>query len=433
MKKAIMNGFILMLVVAAFLPIGAVGEQKSDESYQGFTAKVSGDIYGQVKVIPDIDGDGKRDLIFGATDGMVHIWSAKGTEIFRPPNWPKKTGGPILSEVNVVDLDRDNTSEIIVGSLDGKVYCLNQTGVERWTVDTRGTIRMSPPEVSDVDGTGNFNIFVGSRSGYVSRIDAQGKVIWEAQMTTSVSGKVVAVDLDSDGKKEVIAKDDNGKVNVLKIEGNSYKGWPQSTVPNLTWPFDVGATDLNGDGLREVYTTTPDKKFIIWNTFGEKRNEFAISDGSHTAPRVADINGDGRDEFIIGQADGVVMVCDENGKALPGWPFTTKHSIYYSPQVIDIDGDGKMDIVYTAWNPEGVGKEAGYIMALSRDGQKLRGYPKFIGKSIAPLTFADLDGDGLLEMIAAGGINYTCEQLQVIPTKARIQIKIAVLGSEVDF
>jgi hypothetical protein len=36
-------------------------------------------------------------------------------------------------------------------------------------------------------------------------------------------------------------------------------------------------------------------------------------------------------------------------------------------------------------------------------------------------------------MIAAGGVAYTGEQLNVFPTEARVQIKMAVLGAEVSF
>jgi len=129
----------------------------------------------------------------------------------------------------------------------------------------------------------------------------------------------------------------------------------------------------------------------------------------------------------------VVNVVDKEGKSLPGWPYKTPHSIYSPPQIIDLDNDGKLDIVYTAWDPEGTGKEAGYVMALNKNGKVVPGFPKKIGKAIAPVTFADLDGDGLLEMIAAGGINYTDAQLHVFPTASKVQIKMAVLGSEVTF
>ena len=161
-------------------------------------------------------------------------------------------------------------------------------------------------------------------------------------------------------------------------------------------------------------------------------NTTASRFGTSLAP-IADLDGDGRDEFIIAQADGTITVCDRNGRALSGWPFKTGHAIYHAPRIIDIDGDGRPDLVFTAWNPEGVGVRAGYIMALSRNGTPLAGYPKYIGKTVAPLTFADLNNNGYLEMIAAGGINYTGKQLHVFKTRARNHIKIAVLGQEVFF
>ncbi|GAB4278103.1 MAG: hypothetical protein Kow0029_21220 [Candidatus Rifleibacteriota bacterium] len=399
----------------------------------GFEAQVHGDIYGQPKVIDDFDGDGKKDIIFGATDGKVHIFSSTGKEIFRPPYWPKQTGGPILSDVQLADLDNDGKTEVIVASQDGKVYCLNSLGREKWTLDTRGKILVSAPEISDVDGSGVQNIFIGSKAGTVSRIDPSGHLVWEVKMNSSVSAAVVSADLDGDGIKEVVCKDDSGKVSVLKITGATARGWPQETAPNLTWPFNVDANDVDGDGVKEIFTTTPDKKFILWDMNGKKLSEFPLSDGAHTAPRLADLNGDGKDEFIIGQADGTISVCDKNGTPLPGWPFKTGHAIYHAPRIIDIDGNGTLDLVFTAWNPKGVGKNAGYIMALSRNGTPLAGYPKYIGKTVAPLTFADLDNDGYLEMIAAGGINYTGKQLHVFPTRARNKLKIAILGQQINF
>jgi hypothetical protein len=424
----VMALFLGMLIGLA----GSLPAQEEGGRYQGFSTRVTGDIYGQVKVIRDVDGDGKRDMVFGATDGMVHIYSASGKEI-QAGLWPKHTGGPILANVAVADLTRDGKDEIIVGSYDGKVYCLNSYGKELWTVDTRGTIQLSGPEVADIDGTNNLNVFVGSRSGKVFRIDDAGKLLWEIGLPAKVSARVVPADLNGDGQKEIVVKDDGGKVSVLQLGGGTATGWPQGTAAGLDWPFEVGITDVNGDGEREIFTTTPDKRFILWDRHGNEKETFKLSDGAHSAPKVADIDGDGRDEFIITQADGIVNVVNRQGVALPGWPQKTGHSIYAPPHIIDIDGDGKLDVVFTAWNPEGSGKEAGYIMALTKDGKKMSGFPKMIGKTLAPLTFADLDGDGYLEMIAAGGINYTDNQLHVFPTNAKIQMKIAVLGSEITY
>ena len=137
------------LFLAAGLLFSA-SDAASAQGFPGFEAQVHGDVYGQPKIIEDFDGDGKKDIIFGATDGKVHLFSSTGREIFRPPYWPKQTGGPILAEVQLADLDNDGGSDIVVASKDCKVYCLNALGREKWVLDTRGKILVSAPEIADV-------------------------------------------------------------------------------------------------------------------------------------------------------------------------------------------------------------------------------------------------------------------------------------------
>ena len=101
-KDRQMTGRLLGFFMTASLVFGSA-TLTSAQGFQGFEAQVHGDIYGQPKVIEDFDGDGKKDIVFGATDGKVHIFSSSGKEIFRPPYWPKQTGGPILAEVQLAD------------------------------------------------------------------------------------------------------------------------------------------------------------------------------------------------------------------------------------------------------------------------------------------------------------------------------------------
>ena len=75
-----------LLFAAALLLAGSCGA--SAQGFPAFEAQVHGDVYGQPKVIEDFDGDGKKDIVFGATDGKVHIFSSSCHEIFRPPYWP---------------------------------------------------------------------------------------------------------------------------------------------------------------------------------------------------------------------------------------------------------------------------------------------------------------------------------------------------------
>lgn len=43
---------------------------------------------------------------------------------------------------------------------------------------------------------------------------------------------------------------------VLNEGGAQTRGWPQDTTANMTWPFNVDAGDVDGDGIKEIFTTT---------------------------------------------------------------------------------------------------------------------------------------------------------------------------------
>lgn len=65
------------------------------------------------------------------------------------------------------------------------------------------------------------------------------------------------------------------------------------------------------------------------------------------------------------------------------------------PAVVDVDGDGDLEIVY--------GDEAGRVQVLQHDGSPLPGWPVLVGtmEDDAPVAIGDLHGDGGLEIVAA--------------------------------
>jgi hypothetical protein len=393
-----------------------------------FSAKVNGDIYGQVKIINDVDGDGKKDMIFGATDGKVHIFSASGKEIFRPPYWPSQVNGPITAGIEVTDIDGSGKMNVFVSTMEGTVYCLNSKGKTLWKYDTGGKILSSPPIVTD------NGVLVNSGSGEVVQLNSSGQPQCIFKMDHAVQASPVPVDLDNDGIKEVIVKDNSGKVVVFDNTGGIKNSWMSaSNMTNSQWPFAIDASDIDGDGIPEIFTTDPTGStgvFKMWNDVGEEKTKFELTEASHGAPRIADMDGDGIDDIVIAQCDGKVIVCDKKGKLKKGWPYECGYSIYSAPSIIDLDGDGIPEIVFSGNNGSYTGDQAGCVIALNVEGKMLEGFPKYIGKTIAPLTFADLDGDGVLEIIAAGGIGYTGPQLHVFKTKTKPKFKIVTIRQQ---
>ena len=114
------------------------------------------------------------------------------------------------------------------------------------------------------------------------------------------------------------------------------------------------------------------------------------SDGE-TSPRLADLNGDGVDDVLLGTSDGIVHAYRGGAgfgrSELPGWPVHTsllpthrgapayragllrgRHAaLSRSVAVGDIDGDGRPEVV--------VSDASGYVFAFDRRGRVLPGFP----------------------------------------------------------
>ena len=96
-------------------------------------------------VTADLDGDGKKEILFSAYDGLVHAFWLDKTEHGSWPFAVYKTGDPyysFASEPLVADLDNDGKAEVIFTTwtqhdshLNGKLYILDWTGKPIYTLD----------------------------------------------------------------------------------------------------------------------------------------------------------------------------------------------------------------------------------------------------------------------------------------------------------
>src|SRR5438093_9830847 len=123
-----------------------------------------------------------------------------------------------------------------------------------------------------------------------------------------------------------------------------------------------------------------------------------------SSPSIADVNGDGSKDVVVGGQDGKVYAFDANGTSLPGWPATAMAAVASSPAVGDVDGDGKNEVVVGAGSLDVNGQQGG-IMVFNRDGTtrcsfKPAALPDLRSTAVfnAP-ALGDVDGDGINDIV----------------------------------
>lgn len=417
----------LILFFAAAGPLPA--EEAVAEYRQGFPVSVTGDIYGQIKVA-DLDRDGKNEMIFGSSDGMVHIVGEDGKEK-RFGLWPKQTGGPILSSVAVSDKGK---AKVIAGSLDGKVYCLDLYGKTEWTYDTKGNTAFSSPQIYE-SPDGKIKTYIASNSGRVVRLDDEGNVEWQANVGAPVSAPVRVLDIDNKGKADVVVRDTSGKVSLYR-DGQMKPNWPQSFGGNTGyWPFEVNVVDIDKDGRSEIISqTTAPYSVKIFDSDGNLKSSQPLPAESHSQVRMVDLDKDGELDMVVTytHADNkgaFIDVRNQKGQSLPGWPKKAGRYMKCTPQIADVDGDGEPDIIFTSFNDD-AREKAGCLNVLNSRGEQMPGFPKYIGKTYSTPTVADLDGDGRVDIVVAGGVGLTAPQLHVFKAPAAAPVKVLVLGTQ---
>ena len=310
----------------------------------------------------DFNGDGKVDLVTANAD-TVSILLNHGEGTF--PAHVEYSTGPFAAAVVVADFNGDLRPDLAVPSFD----------------------------------SASIGVFLGAGDGTLqARIDYP---------TGSGPFSAAAEDFNRDGTPDLaVANFREGTVSILIGNGN---GTFQMGVkyPVLKNPKGIAVGDFNGDHHPDLAITDPfvcEVSILLGKADGTFRPALNSFTGCEDTIAVGDFNGDGKADLVL--ANSSAFVCPDKcvGILLGNGDGTFQPKVNYfantpfSVTVVDLNGDGKQDLVLAL--PDSNGAE---ILLGNGDGSFQT--PQRYGGSVSSqwCVAADFSGDGKIDIATTGG------------------------------
>jgi hypothetical protein len=291
----------------------------------------------------DVDGDGWVDLV---CDGVWYRNTGKPREQ-EFVRYVYDAGGTKAHDLLAADVDGDGKAEIITlrSGKDGvRWHKIANDPTQAWERHIIGNGihgAIAPWGVGDIAGHGHLDIVSGDT--WFENKDGKG-MQWVAHKNIpfgrvgpfGMCVRCAVVDIDGDGKKEVVMLDCDiveSKGTILRNVNGDGSKWERNDLPQS---FKYGSLhslavmDMNGDGRLDIVTNEQEEllpegrqnpRWIVWeNLGGGKFAERIILDGKLGGHEllVGDLNGDGKPD-VISKAWGPLKWNAVEGKMHVDW------------------------------------------------------------------------------------------------------------------
>ncbi|MFI0169652.1 FG-GAP-like repeat-containing protein [Streptomyces sp. NPDC017095] len=324
----------------------------------------------------DLNGDGLGDYLVVDPDGTVQAWinggpkSEGGDYIWRPQGTISTGLRSPDSQIQFADLDGDGKADLLdVAPATGETWLWRNGGSPAgpgWTWHQQGSITAGGPSqvlYADITGDNWADYLQVNADGSVQAWSNGGPKpeggdwYWAPQGTIAggvgASGRDVRfTDLNSDGRADYVVVNDDGSVRAWlnggpKPDGGDWYWAPQGTIaggvgaPGTT----IRLADLNGDGRADYVVVNDDGSVRAWSNGGPKPEggdwywapQGTIAGGVGAAGRnvrFADLTGDRRADYLVVHDSSAVDLWANGGPKPEGGDW------YWAPQGTTASGVG---------------------------------------------------------------------------------------------
>ncbi|MGL4309877.1 MAG: beta strand repeat-containing protein, partial [Paracoccaceae bacterium] len=440
---------------------------------------------GSTPAFADLDGDGDLDLVVGASDGTLRVWANASGVFTQQTGFNNPFNGIAVvqySSPTFADLDGDGDLDLVSGASGGPLRVWTNdagvfselTGTANPLGETSGLYR-SAPTFTDLDGDGDLDLVVGDLYGTLSSygnttprvgpitvtVTAENDAptltgfapsITFAENTVNATPQLLDADVvfaDAEGNfsggsltlSGLLAEDSVSVRNQGTAAGQiglsganvTYGGVVIGTLAGgagttLTITFNAAATSAAIDALIQNLTyanssdtPTADRTLVLNVTDAAGEDFFfptsfapltgaanplgAIDVGQYSAPTFADLDGDGDLDLVVGEKLGVLRVWTNTDGVFTELIGTANplNGIdaggYSTPTFADLDGDGDLDLVVG----DGQGTLKYWTNANHVFTEQTGAANPFNGIDVGLFSapaFADLDGNGDLDLVS---------------------------------
>jgi outer membrane protein assembly factor BamB len=294
-------------------------------------------------------------------------------------------GGGAIGELN-------GERAIVFGTYynDEHLYAIRaKDGKVLWKFKSEGGPFDASVALVDLNGDGKPEVLAAdSSTGTLFCLDGAGKSIWKKALPNSTDSPPAVADLAGDGKLAIVVGTmmlGDGHGRVIAIEAVSQKDRWMAKIPGHI-QSEPALIDLDGDKVLDVLVTT-------WR--GDKRvHALSGKDGSELwTYKMAGDMYHGVSAFdhqgvhiVAASIEGDVALLDAKGKAV--WAQKVGGYLFAPTAVADLDGDGSPEIVVCS----------GSVHILGIDGKEKWRTPDF-GSVARGVAIVDADGDGRPDLL----------------------------------